>query len=279
MKKHLNHTRNNVETLRAEVYQLIKENAQQIRENAQLIRENAQLERVAAQELRESIEKSNHELRESIGKSNHELKEFFKESNLELKEFFKESNRDTAEFLKKSNQELRESIEKSNQELKEFFKESRQESDKSLEKLNHYLGGIAHSNGEMAEEYFYSAFKADATFANEKFDEVERNMAFKGIGKSKKAEFDLVLLNGKSAALIEVKYNAKPENISIEKIISRVKLFKILAPECEGYDIYLGVAAMSFKEGLETKLHQAGIATIRPVGEKMVVFDQSVKVF
>jgi hypothetical protein len=95
----------------------------------------------------------------------------------------------------------------------------------------------------------------------------------------KGAEFDLVLLNGKSAALIEIKYNAKPENISVEKIISRVEIFKILVPECEGYDIYLGVAAMSFKKGLETELHQAGIATIRPVGDKMVVFDQDVKVF
>jgi len=88
-----------------------------------------------------------------------------------------------------------------------------------------------------------------------------------------------VLLNGKSAALIEVKYNAKPDNVSIEKIISKIKYFKILYPECEKFKIYLGVAAMSFKEGLEKELHQAGIATIRPVGKKMVRFDKDVKVF
>jgi hypothetical protein len=66
--------------------------------------------------------------------------------------------------------------------------ESRQE----LKQLHRYLGGIAHSNGEMAEEYFYNAFKADKTFANEKFYEIERNLAFKS--NEKKAEFDIVLL-------------------------------------------------------------------------------------
>jgi hypothetical protein len=151
------------------------------------------------------------------------------------------------------------------------------ETGKKLNKLGKYLGGIAHSNGEMAEDYFYSAFNADKTFANEKFDKVRRNLAYND--GEKKAEFDLVLFNGKSAALIEVKYNAKPENISIQKMLSRVDIFKTLSPKCKNFNIYLGVAAMSFKEGMEEELHQAGIATIKQVGRKMVVYDKEVKVF
>ena len=139
------------------------------------------------------------------------------------------------------------------------------------------MGGIGNSNGEMAEEYFYNAFKADKFFANERYYKVRRNQIYRK--EEIEAEFDLVLLNGKSAALIEVKYNAKPDNISVEKIISKIKYFKILYPECEKFKIYLGVAAMSFKKGLEAELHQAGIATIRPVGKKVVKFDKDVKVF
>jgi len=52
-----------------------------------------------------------------------------------------------------------------------------------------------------------------------------------------------------------------------------------LCPEYKNHKIYLGVAAMSFKAGLETELHNAGIATIKQVGEKMVVCDKDVKVF
>jgi hypothetical protein len=52
-----------------------------------------------------------------------------------------------------------------------------------------------------------------------------------------------------------------------------------LSPNYKNHNIYLGVAAMSFRKGLEEKLHKAGIATIRQIGKKMVVFDQDVKAF
>jgi len=174
---------------------------------------------------------------------------------------------------KESDQKLKKQFAETDQKLKKMFAET----DRQIKAVNKQIGGIGNSNGEMAEEYFYNAFKADKFFANERFNKVRRNQIYRK--EEIKAEFDLVLLNGKSAALIEVKYNAKPENISIEKIIEKIKYFKILYPECERFKVYLGVAAMSFKEGLEAELHQAGIATIRPVGKKMVKFDKDVKVF
>jgi len=170
-------------------------------------------------------------------------------------------------------QEYIQQSKETDQQLKKMFAET----NRQIKAVNKQIGGIGNSNGEMAEEYFYNAFKADKFFANERFNKVRRNQIYRK--EEIKAEFDIVLLNGKSAALIEVKYNAKPENISIEKIIEKIKYFKTLYPECERFNIYLGVAAMSFKEGLEAELHQAGIATIRPVGKKMVKFDKDVKVF
>jgi len=192
----------------------------------------------------------------------------FKETNKQFKETnkrFKETDRrfkETEQFIKNLSNDS-----------KEIDRRLKQDMDK-LAKL---VGGMGNSNGEMAEEYFYNAFRADKSFANERFHKVRRNQIYRK--EEIMAEFDLVLLNGKSAALIEVKYNAKPDNVSIEKIISKIKYFKILYPECKDFNIYLGVAAMSFKAGLEAELHQAGIATIRPVGKKIVRFDKDVKVF
>jgi len=180
-------------------------------------------------------------------------------------------------FLTEQLAETRQILRKQNAETRQILREQNAETNKKIKELSKNFGGIGNSNGEMAEEYFYSAFKADKFFANERFYKVRRNQIFRK--EEIKAEFDIVLLNGKSAALIEVKYNAKPDNVSIEKIISKIKYFKILYPECEKFNIYLGVAAMSFNEGLEAELHQAGIATIRPVGKKMVKFDKDVKVF
>jgi hypothetical protein len=151
------------------------------------------------------------------------------------------------------------------------------EANERLDKLGKHLGGVANSNGEMAEEFFYNSFNADKTFANERFDEIDRNLAYKR--KDKKAEFDLVLFNGKSVALIEIKYNAKPDNIKVDKLIARIEIFKILYPEYQNHNIYLGVAALGFKEGLVETLHEAGIATIHQIGNKMIVYDKEVKVF
>jgi hypothetical protein len=50
-------------------------------------------------------------------------------------------------------------------------------------------------------------------------------------------------------------------------------------PEYQDHHIYLGVAAMGFKEGMEKMLHEAGIATIHQIGNKMVIYDKEVKVF
>jgi Holliday junction resolvase-like predicted endonuclease len=193
----------------------------------------------------------------------------------ETYKIFKEINQNSKEFDLRFEKIAQES-EKTDERLNKIAQES-EKTEHLIKNLGKLVGGMGNSNGEMAEEYFFNSFKADKTFANERYYKVRRNQVYRK--EEIKAEFDLVLLNGKSAVLIEVKYNAKPDNISIEKIISRIKYFKILYPECKNFNIYLGVAAMSFKEGLETELHQAGIATIRPVGKKMVKFDKDVKVF
>ena len=165
-------------------------------------------------------------------------------------------------------------------EMKESRKEIdrlMKETDRQIKELNKQLGGISNSNGAMAESYFYNAFKKHKVFAQEQFDSIKRNR--KLVNGVHDAEFDIILFNGKSAALIEVKYSAGRDNISVRKIISRVEAFKILFPECKNHDIYLGVAAMSFGKGIEERLHRNGIATIRQLGKKMVVYDKEVKVF
>jgi len=187
-----------------------------------------------------------------------------------------ESIKDTQEMkkeMKREAQQMRKETKEFGKRVDEMIAEGRRE----RKELNKQLGGISNSNGEVAEAYFYNALKKDKNFAQEKFDDIKRNLSYNN--GEKEAEFDIILFNGKSAALIEVKYNAKPDNISVRRIISRVETFKLLYPKYKNHNIYLGVAAMSFRKGLEKRLHRNGIATIRQVGKKMVVYDKEVKVF
>jgi len=187
---------------------------------------------------------------------------------------------ETSRQIKENAQQIKQinlDIKQMNAETAEYIKQSNDDANQKLDKLARLLGGIGNSNGELAEEYFYNAFYRDRTFVNEHFDKIKKNMSYNN--GEVEAEFDLILFNGKSVALIEVKYNAKPENIEIDKIIFRVGVFKILFPEYKNHNIYLGVAAMSFHKSIVWHLHRAGIATIRPVGKKMVVYDKAVRAF
>ena len=179
-------------------------------------------------------------------------------------------------LLQESIKETQE-MKKDSKELKKRMDEMIAESRRERKELNRQLGGISNSNGEMAEAYFYNAFKANKRFANELYDHVQQPTRV--TNGDVEAEFDLVLLNGTSVAIIEVKYNAKPDNISVRRLVDKVEKFKILYPNYKNHNIYLGVAAMTFRSGLEERLHRNGIATIRQVGKKMVVYDKEVKVF
>ena len=189
-------------------------------------------------------------------------------------EMFAETDRqfkETDQKIAKMNAEADQRMAKADQ--------SRDELRQQLKDLAKMVGGIGHNNGEMAEEFFYNTFRRDKTFANEKFDHIKRNFTYRGVDDDLKAEYDIFLFNGTSAAIIEVKYNAKAENIAIDKLISRIDVFKIWFPEYKNHKIYLGVAAMSFSKDIVWQLHRAGIATIRPVGKKMVVYDKTVRAF
>ena len=166
--------------------------------------------------------------------------------------------------------------------LKQLGKDLREtdlQSKERLDQLGKYLGGVANSNGDMAEEYFFNTFRRDKTFANEKFDKIRQNVSYPEDDNDPEIECDIILINGKSTALIEVKYNAKPENIKIEELIARAKYLKKNSVQHKNHNIFLGVAAMSFKKGFAKKLRSAGIATIHQIGKKMVIYDKEVKVF
>jgi len=209
---------------------------------------------------------------DSIRANLDEAAQIIKEISRETKEMQKE----TKEMKKEMKKETRE-MKKESKEFKQRIDEMIAESRRERKELNQQLGGISNSNGEMAETYFYNAFKAHRYFANEHYDHVQRPA--RRTNGDIEAEYDIILFNGKSVVIMEVKYNAKPDNIHIDHVISSAETFKILFPEYKNHKIYLAIAAMTFRSGVERKLHRAGIATIRQIGKKMVVYDKEVRAF
>ena len=274
-----------IEKLSIEADKREKERRQEEKERRQEEKERRQEEEERRQE--EEKRRQEEEERRQEEEKREEKRRQEAEIRDEKRRQEEEKRRQEAEIReekRRQEEEIREEKRRQEEEIwRQEEKERRNIIDAQMKNLNRMIGGISYSNGDMAEEFFYNTLKKDKTFLNEKFDSIRKNLTYRGLNNEYEvepdAEYDILLFNGTSAALIEVKYNAKQNNIDVKKLLRRAEIFKIQFPEYKNHKLYLAVAAMSFKGWIVKKLHRAGIATIRQVGRKMVVYDKEVKAF
>jgi hypothetical protein len=151
-----------------------------------------------------------------------------------------------------------------------------QDTDRRMKKLQELMGGWANNHGSFAEEYFFNSFEnGKQNFFGENFDEIEKNLKIK---KNKvRYEYDIVMYNCSSIAIVEVKYKAHQNDIP--SIIKQAETFRYVCPEYKDFKFYLGLASMSFYPELEQECINQGIAIIKQVGDNVVINDSGLKVF
>ena len=179
-------------------------------------------------------------------------------------EYEKQRAEDNAAFEKRqAAYEIRQAAaEKSMEDLKNTVKET-----------NKLLGNYGNNLGAIAEDYFfYSIKEGKANFFGEKFDEIRKNVRKTNEEKLIiEDEYDIVLINGKSIGIIEIKRKAHENNIP--GIIKKATTFRINFPKFKNHKIYLGLATMSFYKDLEDACEEKGIAIIKQVGNTIIVND------
>jgi hypothetical protein len=195
-------------------------------------------------------------------------------SRIELKKSRIESEKSRIESEKS-----RIESEKSRIELEKFrieSEKSRIASEKRLKNMEDRMGAWSNSHGSFAEEYFYNSFEnGQQDFFGETFNEITKSLKPKN--KNLMDEYDIVMFNGSSAAIIEVKYKAHKNDIS--RVLKKAETFKILCPDYKDFKIYLGLASMSFYPELEQECLKQGIAIIKQIGDTVIINDEHLKVF
>ena len=116
------------------------------------------------------------------------------------------------------------------------------ESNRKLEKATALVGGMGQNQGAVAEEFFFNSLQAKPVLGGVRYDEVFLNVVYDS-GK-KRAEYDVVMVNGKSVALIEVKYVVHPDDIA--KTMKGIESYRTYFPEYKDFDVYGAIAG--FKE-------------------------------
>jgi hypothetical protein len=139
------------------------------------------------------------------------------------------------------------------------------ETERIVAQVTKQIGGIDNNIGYHAEQFFQNVFADKKVFGGIKYDEIVMNMKF-----NEDVEFDIVLKNGNSVALIEVKNRIRP-NFVKKLAEERVNKFRKCFSMYKNHNIYLGIAGFSFGEDVLEEAQKYGVGIIRQVGDGIEV--------
>jgi hypothetical protein len=201
--------------------------------------------------------------------------EAFRESDRQRKENERILNEKFAETDRQL-KESRANFEESRADFDRRMKKSDADFDRRMKIFEDTVGSWSNNMGFYAEEYFFNSFeKGKRNFFGEKFDEIEKNV--KGLKNGFKDEYDVLLLNGKSVGIVEVKFRAHKNDIP--RIINKADTFRKNFPDFANHQVFIGLATLSFSPALEQECINKGIAIVKQVGETIIINDKHLKVF
>ena len=181
----------------------------------------------------------------------------------------------TGEQMKDTDRRIKET-DRLIKEIGEQIKESNANFEKRMKKFDETVGSWANNQGAFAEEYFFNSFEnGRQNFFGEKYDRIMKNV--KGLDYVIDDEYDILLINGKSVGIVEVKF--KVHENDIPKVIRKAETFRVNHPNYTNHQIYLGLATMAFYPGLEQECISRGIAVIKQVGDTVVINDTHLRAY
>jgi len=151
--------------------------------------------------------------------------------------------------------------------------------DRKFANMRKEVSGIGDSNGFFAEDAIYDSLYESKRFGGVEFGCVSRGM--KGDldlpnGEHIKGEYDVVLINSTSVAIVEAKYRVRKKDLD-RLLTVQLPRFKLIFPMYAAYTVYLGIGGMSFESGVEEEALQNGVGTLKLNGEAVEINDANVK--
>ena len=142
--------------------------------------------------------------------------------------------------------------------------------DKKIDQLAKMIGTFGRNLGEITEEFFFNSLKATQTLAGIHYDIVYKNMTA-SVNKIQD-EFDIVMVNGKDVAVIEVKYKAHLADL--EKLLNKKYTnFKKLFPMYKDYNHHLVLASFSLHDDLIQEALAQGVTVLQRKGDVIETFE------
>jgi hypothetical protein len=149
------------------------------------------------------------------------------------------------------------------------------ETSRVIKEVGRRMGSMASNQGDVAEEFFFNSLNAKPQIGAITFDSVTPNQIFSRKGRQN--EFDIVMVNGQSVALIEVKYKAHLSDL--DQIEEQVQNYRHWRPEHKDYKIYSGLAGLNVPPDVVKAAQERGVFVLKRTGDVVEVDAQSMKAF
>jgi len=212
------------------------------------------------QELRELVAQTFKGL-EALRVSQAEASEQMRVSQAEASEQMRLSQAEASEQIRLSQAETSEQMRKTDEDMKAL--------QQLVKRVSLDVGNIGNSQGAVAEEFFYNSLKATQNLAGIHYDSIDKNLTRASAGIED--EFDIVMINGKDVALIEVKYRARHADLT--KLLTRkYENFKKLFPIYKDYNHHLVLATFSLYDDLKDAALSNGVIVLQRKGDTIESF-------
>jgi hypothetical protein len=140
---------------------------------------------------------------------------------------------------------------------------AQKETSEQLKRIGDLVGNIGRNQGDVAEEFFYNSLAEDTHLGAIRFDDISKNEQ-KRRGKTEE-EYDIVMTNGETIGIVEVKYKAHQNDL--QKLERKMRNFKKLFPVYESYKLYGAIASFHINKDAKNEALQRGFFVLERSGK------------
>ena len=141
------------------------------------------------------------------------------------------------------------------------------ETTRKLEAIGIRVGNIGQNQGAVAEEFFFNSLQAKPVLDGVRYDDVFSNV--RSISGKLQSQYDVVMVNGKSVAVIEVKNAVHPKDIA--KTLQGINNYRTFFPQHKDFDIYGAIAGFQITPDVAKLAKEQGLMVLKRTGDVMEV--------
>lgn len=177
-----------------------------------------------------------------------------------------------SDIFAKSSRELDKSIKKEREERLQSSKDF----DERMKKLDRQLGNIGNNNGDIAEDFFFNGLEKKKRIGAMIFDFIDRNVKRKY--KKLEGEYDIILTNSDTIAIVEVKYKFHPDDVN-DLYNRKIPNFRKLFPIYKDFKIYGAIAGLCMPDDTKKSAIEKGFFVLTQSGDNIMLLNEKVKCY